>query len=435
MNLKSEISNPNSGRAQALKTFGAAAVCALLVLLCLAAVNVSPTSSSSGGIAVNGGGGTNNSFTNVTLYGQGSPSNGVAFIGSGNGRFVVTNAAAGTNLNLRPNGQGAGSGLTMGPGGNVGVNAPTPTNTVDIVGTFYVGGNASNTIPVIFRVPVGQRTNVIEVQNSSGTVLSGTTSNGQDFAKEFVFTDAMNNRIGVSGGGIGFTQASTLNAVLTSELKLGGTRGFSIANGTSDASQGAAVSWSKDADGVVQWRSAAHSTFAVTAAISNRWIRVMTDTGQNATRQSLSNAAYLELVTDTPYGYMAFRSMADGSNQTTKPFVLGNGTGIQGTNWSIKIGTNISGGELTINNTVSTTAATAAVINQNAGRVRLSSGSQSYFVTNALITANSVVTATLNSDDATATAVKAIPSAGLLQLKLSGAAAANADISFFLLAP
>lgn len=47
MNLKSPISNPPSRR-EALRTFGAAAVCGLLILLSFGAVNVTPTGSGTG---------------------------------------------------------------------------------------------------------------------------------------------------------------------------------------------------------------------------------------------------------------------------------------------------------------------------------------------------------------------------------------------------
>lgn len=84
---------------------------------------------------------------------------------------------------------------------------------------------------------------------------------------------------------------------------------------------------------------------------------------------------------------------------------------------------------------ISTTVGTATNSNTQAGRVRIVAASQSYFVTNSLVTANSVVLATVNSSDATGYSVAAIPTAGLLELKLNGVATGNADISWFIARP
>lgn len=90
---------------------------------------------------------------------------------------------------------------------------------------------------------------------------------------------------------------------------------------------------------------------------------------------------------------------------------------------------------LIFGNTVNTTASTGMTMNRQTGRVRLASGSQTYLVTNNLATANSIVTATINTDDANALSVKAIPAAGLITLKVNAATAADTDISFFISAP
>ncbi len=74
-------------------------------------------------------------------------------------------------------------------------------------------------------------------------------------------------------------------------------------------------------------------------------------------------------------------------------------------------------------------------VTQQCGKVRLAAGSQSYYVTNNHITASSIVLATINSDDTTGTSVKAIVSAGLLQLKAVAAVTANCDISWFIASP
>jgi hypothetical protein len=84
---------------------------------------------------------------------------------------------------------------------------------------------------------------------------------------------------------------------------------------------------------------------------------------------------------------------------------------------------------------VNATATTTTNIHQQTGRVKLASGQQSYVVTNSLVTANSVVVATVNSDDANILSVKAIPAAGFLTLKGNNTAAADTDISFFITKP
>jgi hypothetical protein len=84
---------------------------------------------------------------------------------------------------------------------------------------------------------------------------------------------------------------------------------------------------------------------------------------------------------------------------------------------------------------LNTTAGTTATTNVMAGRVRISAASQSYFITNNLITANSMVLATVNSADATALSAQAIPSAGLLELKLNAVCTANTDISWQMFKP
>lgn len=85
--------------------------------------------------------------------------------------------------------------------------------------------------------------------------------------------------------------------------------------------------------------------------------------------------------------------------------------------------------------TVDTSAASAITINRQSGRVRLAASSQTYFVTNLIVTASSIVIATVATDDSQALNVKAIPSAGLITLKANAAANADTDISWFIANP
>lgn len=74
-------------------------------------------------------------------------------------------------------------------------------------------------------------------------------------------------------------------------------------------------------------------------------------------------------------------------------------------------------------------------MNTYAGRVTLAATTQSYIVTNNLVTANSIVVAVVNTDDSTALNVKAIPSSGKLTLKANAAANATTTISFWIAQP
>ena len=85
--------------------------------------------------------------------------------------------------------------------------------------------------------------------------------------------------------------------------------------------------------------------------------------------------------------------------------------------------------------TIDTTARTGMTMNRQTGRVKLSSGGQTYLLTNNLATTSSAIMATVNSDDATATSCKAIPTAGLITLKLNGVAAADTEITFLISSP
>jgi hypothetical protein len=88
-----------------------------------------------------------------------------------------------------------------------------------------------------------------------------------------------------------------------------------------------------------------------------------------------------------------------------------------------------------VNNTVDTTPVVAITMNKPSGRVRISAAGQSIYVTNSIVTANSIVVATINSVDSTATSVQAIPAAGLLRLRCNAVTTADTDISFLISSP
>lgn len=84
---------------------------------------------------------------------------------------------------------------------------------------------------------------------------------------------------------------------------------------------------------------------------------------------------------------------------------------------------------------VSNTASIGQTANRWAGRGRLTAGQQIYIVTNNIVTANTIVIATLSTNDATATSISATPTAGLLTIKANAAATGNADISWLIVTP
>lgn len=72
----------------------------------------------------------------------------------------------------------------------------------------------------------------------------------------------------------------------------------------------------------------------------------------------------------------------------------------------------------------------AQTINRHAGSVNFAAGATSLVVTDSLVTANSVIMATVATDDATLVSVKAIPAAGSFTLKSNAAATAETRVQF-----
>lgn len=75
----------------------------------------------------------------------------------------------------------------------------------------------------------------------------------------------------------------------------------------------------------------------------------------------------------------------------------------------------------------------AQTINKTSGAVNFAAAASSLVVTNSLVTTNSIVIPVIQTDDATATSVKAIPAAGSFTLKLNAAATAETRVAFLVL--
>jgi hypothetical protein len=84
-----------------------------------------------------------------------------------------------------------------------------------------------------------------------------------------------------------------------------------------------------------------------------------------------------------------------------------------------------------------TAAATTGgqTINKAAGAINIAAGQQSAIVTNSLVTATSVVIATVATDDSAASAAKAIPTTGSFTLKLNSAANAETRVNWIVIKP
>ena len=117
------------------------------------------------------------------------------------------------------------------------------------------------------------------------------------------------------------------------------------------------------------------------------------------------------------------------------------------TNKALKIQTRVIGGSVTIGNSGTlaidsnitlnrtiTAAGTTAVqtINKTAGRVNVAATELSKVVTNSLCTANSVVVATICTDDMTATIKSVVPAAGSFTITLTAAATCETAVNWVL---
>lgn len=113
------------------------------------------------------------------------------------------------------------------------------------------------------------------------------------------------------------------------------------------------------------------------------------------------------------------------TNSTTKTIDLGYSD-------ANKIIINTNG--VNFNGITNLVAGTITNLHRYVGRVRLASGQSTYFITNNLVTVNTILMATLNSDCGTILS-NAVPTAGLITIKTLDVTSANADISFQILTP
>lgn len=134
--------------------------------------------------------------------------------------------------------------------------------------------------------------------------------------------------------------------------------------------------------------------------------------GGGAPRLSLVSGGYLEIADST--------TAAGGGIRLSRS---------AGGNWFANTNFTVGG---SYNSTASLTGTNMTTL---AGRVTLAATAQTYIVTNSQVTANSIVLAVVNSDDATVVSVKAIPGTGILTLKANGVAAANTTISYWIITP
>lgn len=71
-------------------------------------------------------------------------------------------------------------------------------------------------------------------------------------------------------------------------------------------------------------------------------------------------------------------------------------------------------------------------INKPSGSVNFAGTAQSMIVTNSIVDANSIIMATVATDDSTAKSVVAVPGAGVFTLKLNAAATAETRVQFLI---
>lgn len=102
-----------------------------------------------------------------------------------------------------------------------------------------------------------------------------------------------------------------------------------------------------------------------------------------------------------------------------------------GTTTDAGAGNILVSGQLKTSTTITATATTGAqTINKQAGRVNFAATDTSLVVTNSLVTADSVVICTVNTNDATLKTVLAVPTAGSFTIHANAAATAETAVSF-----
>ena len=110
-----------------------------------------------------------------------------------------------------------------------------------------------------------------------------------------------------------------------------------------------------------------------------------------------------------------------------------NGTGAAVAGTLAVTGATTLSGDVNLSKTITAAATTGAqTINKNSGAVNFAAAATSLVVTNSLCTVNSVVTATIGTNDATASGVKVVPAAGSFTIYLGVAPTAETRVYFLL---
>lgn len=99
----------------------------------------------------------------------------------------------------------------------------------------------------------------------------------------------------------------------------------------------------------------------------------------------------------------------------------------------VKRGLTISGGDITADKTITAGGTTGAqTINKNAGSVNFAASASSLVVTNSRVTANSVIIATVATNDSTMKSVAVVAGAGSFTIHANAAATAETRVNFFI---
>ncbi|MEK7212320.1 MAG: hypothetical protein AAB686_01430, partial [Patescibacteria group bacterium] len=120
------------------------------------------------------------------------------------------------NLTLGANGIGI---MTLTPSSNVGIGLTSPTSTLSVLGEQAIWGKNTANTTLVVRAPASATNNILELQNSAGTFLSGFTAEG-GLLMNIASTSALNIQNG-SGVKKFWVDSSTGNATTSGYLIVG----------------------------------------------------------------------------------------------------------------------------------------------------------------------------------------------------------------------